>query len=524
MKNPKLLLVFCLILGMAAYFASCEKKYDSEVIYKGTVINTVTQKPFANTKVKVTDGEHINASVKTDENGQFSILVKFNEINGNYYLLIGDAGCVQVRREFKGFGQSEINLGEIEVEGPKAATITTKPVSNITAESAMSGGNITDDGRAEITARGVCWSKVEYPTISDNHTTNGTGKGEFNSEITGLESGKKYFVRAYATSSAGTSYGEQFSFTTYGVLPIVQTSEVKDIRTSTAKCGGEVLYDGNSAIIACGVCWSSKTSTPTVKDNHTEDFYSVGKYNSILMNLESKTTYFVRAYATNEKGTNYGESKMFTTGNGMPTVETTPVGDNVSENGIVTGGNVVDDGGYDVTLRGVVWATTPYPTVDKNTVVEAGDGVGYFSSTIKDVQLTTGSNCYIRAFATNSVGTSYGEQVIVTKENYDYATLPSMDFQGYHYKIYYMGQLTWSTAGTQCENLVYAGFSDWYFPNYEEVYALYRAGFGQDYIWTSEEYSDIEAYYLIYRYGVGKDSDYKSRLKHVYAVRKYMTE
>ena len=154
-------------------------------------------------------------------------------------------------------------------------------------------------------------------------------------------------------------------------------------------------------------------------------------------------------------------------------------------------------------------------------MVEAGNGVGYFSSTIKDVQLTTGSNCYIRAFATNSVGTSYGEQVIVTKENYDYATLPSMDFQGYHYKIYYMGKLTWSAAGTQCENLVYAGFSDWYFPNYEEVYALAGSIKQGNAIWTSEAYSANLAYYY---QGYDRYNDNKSNLKQVYAVRKYRTE
>ena len=524
MKNFK-----CIAIFLAIFIAvtSCENNNDNETVYKGKVINTVTSKPFPNLEVKVTDGEHVNSTVKTDENGQFSILVKFNEINANYYLLIGDASCKQVRRDFKGFGQAEINLGDIEVEGPKGATITTKGVSAITSTSAMCGGNITDDGRSEVTARGVCWAKVEYPTISDSHTTNGTGNGEFNSEITGLESSTKYFIRAYAVNSAGVVYGQQISFNTYGNTPVVETLEIKDIRTSTAKCGGNVKYDGGSTITACGVCWSSKTSTPTVKDDHTEDFYSVGTYSSILTNLTAKTTYFVRAYATNGNGTSYGESKMFTSGNGMPIVETTPVGENITKESIISGGNVVDDGGYDVTSRGVVWGYVPYPTVGKSTQVDAGDGLGYFSAEIKNVDITNVNAVYIRAFAMNSVGTSYGEQVVVTKVNYDYATLPTMDFGGYHYKIRYMGEMSWSAANDICDNFVLNGFSDWYLPNYNEAHTMFSKIETKGWIWTSDKYPD-DYYHHSYYYcidGDGHENFTNSSVPlNVYAVRKYRTE
>jgi len=91
-------------------------------------------------------------------------------------------------------------------------TVTTNEVTNITAASATCGGNVTDDGGFTVTARGVCWSTSPNPTISDSHTTDGTGTGEFTSSLTGLTDNATYYIRAYATNSKGTRYGEQKSF------------------------------------------------------------------------------------------------------------------------------------------------------------------------------------------------------------------------------------------------------------------------------------------------------------------------
>lgn len=93
-------------------------------------------------------------------------------------------------------------------------TVETAEVANITQTSVTSGGNVTSDGGAEVTARGVCWGKGEYPTLNGSHTNDGTGTGSFSSSITGLTAGTTYYIRAFATNSAGTRYGEQKCFTT----------------------------------------------------------------------------------------------------------------------------------------------------------------------------------------------------------------------------------------------------------------------------------------------------------------------
>lgn len=91
--------------------------------------------------------------------------------------------------------------------------VTTTAVTGIDVTTAVSGGNVTSDGGAAITARGVCWNNSQNPTVSDSKTANGTGTGNFISNLTNLVPGRTYYVRAYATNSIGTGYGNEVSFT-----------------------------------------------------------------------------------------------------------------------------------------------------------------------------------------------------------------------------------------------------------------------------------------------------------------------
>jgi uncharacterized protein (TIGR02145 family) len=94
------------------------------------------------------------------------------------------------------------------------ATITTTAVSNITGTTAVSGGNITNNGGSLVTQRGVCYSTSANPTTANSTIISGSGIGSFTSNLTGLTSNTTYYVRAYAINSAGTAYGNQVSFTT----------------------------------------------------------------------------------------------------------------------------------------------------------------------------------------------------------------------------------------------------------------------------------------------------------------------
>jgi uncharacterized protein (TIGR02145 family) len=175
------------------------------------------------------------------------------------------------------------------------------------------GGTITDDGNASITDCGVCWSTSANPTTADSKISNGAGTGIFTSVITEFEDNTTYHVRAYATNSVGTAYGEDIEFTTYMVVPKLTTNVISLITSSAASSGGSIKSDGGSSITAFGVCWNLR-GMPTIDDNKTVDTdISDQNFTSHINGLDGFKTYYVRAYATNSKGTGYGNLIKFRT-------------------------------------------------------------------------------------------------------------------------------------------------------------------------------------------------------------------
>ncbi len=283
-------------------------------------------------------------------------------------------------------------------------TISTLPVTDIYATYASSGGSISSDGGSDVIARGVCWSTYPNPTIDDSKTTNGDNVGAFTSSMTGLTEETTYYVRAYATNSMGTAYGNEIMFAT--ARPVLTTTAVTNIvstTTATAQSGGNITDNGGPVIIARGVCWSTSPN-PTISDNKSSDGTGNGSFISTLSDMSIGSTYYIRAYATNNIGTSYGNEISLTIN--LPVIMSVAVTSTAAIRAN-SGGNISDDGGYSVTARGVCWSTSPRPTTENN-ITNDGTGVGSFSSLITGLSLNT--TYYIRAYATNSTGTAYGEE------------------------------------------------------------------------------------------------------------------
>jgi hypothetical protein len=275
---------------------------------------------------------------------------------------------------------------------------------------AKSKCSITSDGGAEITSRGVCWSIRPDPTVSDSKTTDSTGVGTFTSRLTGLTAGTTYHARCYATNSTGTSYTNEIIFSTKPTLPTLNTIPLSLITISSAVSGGNINYDGGSPITARGVCWGIVVN-PVVSLLKTVDGQGVGSFTSNITGLTPATTYHVRAYATNSLGTGYGSDFVFSTKPVLPILTTSPASE-INSSTATCGGNITSDSGNNITSRGVCWSTSPNPTAALSTKTSDGNGIGSFVSYITGLSGNTAY--YARAYATNSAGTAYGNQITFT--------------------------------------------------------------------------------------------------------------
>lgn len=292
-----------------------------------------------------------------------------------------------------------------------ALQLTISTADAVTSTSANVNVTISNGGSSNITAKGICWSTSPNPTISLTTKTNdGNGTTAFSSLLNSLAPGTTYYVRAYATNSSGTVYSLEITFTTGAVvLPTLTTTTVSGLTTNSAISGGTITTDGGGSITARGVVWNTSTNPTVLLNTKTTDGTGTGNFISTIANLTTSTNYYARAYATNSVGTAYGNEITFTTKTlVLPTLITYAVS-NITVNSAVSGGTITADGGAAITARGVIWSTSQNPTITLSTKTADGNGTGTFSSAM--VGLTPNTTYYIRAFATNGVGTAYGSQL-----------------------------------------------------------------------------------------------------------------
>jgi len=272
--------------------------------------------------------------------------------------------------------QTLITAGNQVVTDGFLPTVTTAAVTAITRTTATSGGTITNDGGGTIQSGGVVWATTTNPTTANGVLSDYSTNSSFTSNLTGLNAGTTYYVRAYATNSAGTAYGNERSFTTLPItLPTLTTSAATSITSTYAVSGGNITNDGGGIIAARGLVWSTFTNPSLdINQGSSYDGYGTGEWSRTIYNLIPGSTYYVRAFATNSAGTAYGNELSFVPQNTIPSV----------------------------TIGNQIWSNTNLDV----TTYRDGTSIPQVTDPTAWANLTTGAWCYYTNIT--NIGTTYG--------------------------------------------------------------------------------------------------------------------
>ena len=303
------------------------------------------------------------------------------------------------------------NVKSFVTEDFQLPIVKTGEVDGIQANTASGHGEVTTDGGGDqISVRGMCWGLSHNPTIGDFYVYAGAGLGAFDCVMSELQPDQTYYVRAFAGNSKGIAYGNEVSFTTapVGSLPTVTIDDYSNVSSTSFAVTATVSEQGASAVIVRGICWNTSPS-PVMDNNHESCGEGIGSFSRTITNLATNTKYYVRAYAVNGHGVAYSNEVTITLESEMtvPTVVTKDVV-SILDNMATGGGNVVEDGGSEVTERGICWSTSHNPTVDDMNLT-SGSGMGVFSCQMTDLEQDV--TYYVRAYAVNAMGMAYGNEV-----------------------------------------------------------------------------------------------------------------
>lgn len=412
----KLLLI---LSAVVLVFSSCIKDLEDEDIYtettiKGKVLEEGKNTPIANLSIRLTDGENIPKTTLTNERGEFELSITDEQISKGYYILVSADSIYSLKniplREIN-FGKKSFDLGVIYVKGAELPQVKTISITNVSVQVVECKGEVIHEGRSSVFQRGFCFATHPYPTNNDNIIELDTGVGQYSTLLQNLKLNTTYYVRAFAINSVGIAYGEQISITTLNGLPNVEMKTISNTTSNKTTVKADAVSDGGFFIIEKGFCYSTSTN-PTIQNTHTSNGANIGEYSATLQNLSPNTLYYIRAYARNSAGVGYSEQMSFTTHSGLAVVTTKEV-TNISSTSAQCGGDISSDGGFNIIERGVCYSTSPNPTIN-NAHTSDGVGIGSYVSYLTNLQPNT--KYYIRSFAKNSIGISYGEAKIFITE------------------------------------------------------------------------------------------------------------
>ncbi len=464
----------------------------------------------------------------------------------------------------------DFDFGDLQI------AVKTNNFSNVLQTTASVSGEVIRDNGLPINSRGICYGTISNPTIAGlKKSSTISSIGNFTCDLDNLSPSTTYFARAYASNGYGTAYGISISFTTQAAtIPVLSSTTTASLITTTSvSTGGTIISNGASNVTTRGVCYSSTNNTPTIADTKTNNGTGNGTFISTINGLLANTTYYIRAYAINGVGPGYGDVKSFRTSPAtIPSGITTSSISSISQTSSISGGTIANDGGSAITSRGVCWSYTTTLPSTLNSFSNNGSGIGSFSSALTN--LLPGTTYYVRAYAINSIGTAYANNIITFTtpsltigQNYQggkVAYIFSLGDQGYvagqshgliasttdqstnsqwgcsgvsiagtntvlgsgisNTTAIVNGCATINTAAAICNNLNLGGYTDWYLPSFNELNKLYSnrtfiGGFSATSYWSSSQSSSTTAYSINFINGSIQINSNKTSPIYVRAIR-----
>ncbi|MBS0011905.1 MAG: SUMF1/EgtB/PvdO family nonheme iron enzyme [Bacteroidales bacterium] len=266
--------------------------------------------------------------------------------------------------------------------------------------------DISSAGGLDLSEKGIAYSTTEGGGSEEMIMISDTER-KTDDIVQGFPRDTDLRLRAYAKNAAGTGYSEYVSIKTKNGIPLIRTGEVSNIHSKTVDASGVLVTNGGEKLISYGICYSENPD-PGINDYLSYASGTAG-FKIELDRLVPFTKYYFRAFARNRFATRYGEIKEFET-TGPPTVLTGEPG-RIMVSSIRISIEVLDDGGHEVTDAGISYSMLKEPTIDTN-VASFGKGTGSFESVVDN--LDPGTRYHIRAYAVNSEGVSYGEELILS--------------------------------------------------------------------------------------------------------------
>lgn len=313
----------------------------------------------------------------------------------------------------RAFAENEVGVqygSEVDISTMSGiAEMSETEVSEISADSAKLTSDIVSSNGTSVLSCGFCYNLSGTPTTSDMVIESSSVSESMSVLVNQLKVNTKYYVRSFAKTKYGTSYGPENNFKTKDGVVVFTNLSISEVNPESATANVTIFDNGGCPIDERGFCYSTEEN-PTVSSKTATSSSAESTYSSVLSSLSRSTKYYYRAYAKNRTGIFYSVQDVFTSTSGLATLGALSA--TTVESTLATlSCEVTSDGGATVSERGFCYATTPTPTVSSSKNAVSGT-VGSMQGDITGLEPDT--KYYVRAYATTQYGTVYSNEVQIT--------------------------------------------------------------------------------------------------------------